>query len=131
MSGIMISTFNGNGTGGGGGGGTTYSVTVGTNSPDYGFISGTFGSISPVTLSGVNINSLFVYYVYNGGPNRLYITLGGSVAQGVFTNLVVGGISYTSVSATYYVAGGDTIWTWPITTNPFATIGSVVPVTIT
>ena len=134
MGGIMSSTITGNASGGGSGG-TTYSVTVGYSSVpayniyNYGYNT-SIGSISPSTFTNTGSAIVDLYVLVASGTTELIFAISGSHPQNSFSTLVVGGVSYTSASASYS-AGTLSQWYWTITTNPFATIGSVVPVTIT
>jgi len=119
MSGVMLSTF--------GGGGTVYSVTVAQSYLLYGY-TGAAGSVSPSTLTNNGATISELAYSYSTGD--LYLSLTGTYSKTAFTQLIVGGVSYTSASATF-MSGSTTTWSWVASSNPFSSIGSVVPVTIT
>lgn len=123
MSGMMVALV---GTGQSG----VYNVTVGKlvsgSYTFYGFISGSTGSVSPTSIAGYSINSIEYSTI-----NTLIFSISGTVTQtGLFANLTVGGNTYAASAATFGSSGGITTWTWYTTTNPFPTVGAVVPVTI-
>ena len=100
-------------------GGTTYQDTY-----LDGFISGTFGSMSPTTfsLSGGNpsIYQLRDYRLHEHHSEQSWqhntynsrFTVNGSVSNSGWTTITVNGVTKTRASASYSQSGGQTTWEW-------------------
>lgn len=132
MSSLLLALFGGGRTG-------IYTVNVGSSAQGgttfYGFGSSptSYGSISPniFSESGTSIINLGSTNIGFTGAVFISFTISGSSPQALFDNMVVGGRTFTSSSATFS-SGSSTTWYWVITgtTDPFATnVGNNLVVT--
>jgi hypothetical protein len=104
-------------------------VTVGSSGTLTGFLTGSFGSISPSTLTdnggtARTINALD----HDSGTNSLVFQLSGAIANSdaTFRTMAVGGALYTRASATYTTPGGNATWTWTKSGTPYGSNTSVL-----
>jgi YD repeat-containing protein len=98
----------------------TPTMTEGNTTPTGtgGFLSGSFGSMSPATTTnGYTYTSL--YDKWAGGMAQTYSFSAFSVAgfsadpgQGWLTSATAQGVTFTGASATYSYASGTATWTW-------------------
>ena len=99
----------------------------------YGYVQGlAVGSISDGTfnpIGGASITSL--YWFDPGASQTLYFSLNGTHSNAGWSNLEVGGNTYTRASATFATSGSDTTWSWVTAVNPFPSNGANYVVTFT
>lgn len=80
----------------------------------YGFVLGSFGALSPGTISGQTVkelNTSFTEGVFATG-----LVVAGSQLQSLFTSITANSITLNSADASYSVVGSVppiTIWSWP------------------
>lgn len=97
-----------------------FSLTVGTSGGVYGFDQGDYGSISPSSLRGANVELIYA----NPGNSDLLIQITGNLPQSLFTHVTVEdgtGVkrNYLASTATYAVIGGSqTQWKWGTGSSP-------------
>lgn len=110
----------------------TCGIDIGKVGDTYGFSDAlAIGSVSDGTfnlLGGAAILSL--YWFTDGVNNILGFTVDGALANSGWTQLVVGGNTYTRASASYS-GSGPTSWTWTTATNPFPVAATNYSVTFT
>lgn len=105
-----------------------FSPVAGVN--DFGFISGTIGSVSPTTIDGYTIGQLFTTVDANTNQYADTFAIAAATDPGatLFTTLAVsGGGTRTFASATYVYGSGAATWSWsgtPDTGGLFNATGS-------
>jgi hypothetical protein len=117
--------------------GVTIVVTIGTSGNSSGFVSGSFGSISPSTYvdhSGVSRTISQLQAADNGAPPwALVIRMNGTPpdSDATFISILVNGTTYLrSAAASLDVGGGVRQWAWGgLGGNPIGTSGTT-PVVI-
>ena len=98
----------------------------------YGYVQGlAVGSISDGTFNPIGGASITALYWFDAGTDELYFVLNGTHSNAGWTNLEVGGNTYTRASATFATSGSDTTWSWVTATNPFPVNGNTYVVTFT
>lgn len=98
----------------------------------YGYVQGlAVGSISDGTFNPIGGASIISLYWFDAGTDELYFVLNGTHSNAGWTNLEVGGNTYTRASATFATSGSDTTWSWVTATNPFPVNGNTYVVTFT
>lgn len=100
-------------------------VAAALGSGVIGFRSGTGGSLTPGTFSGVNV--LRVEHDPAGLPS-LRVRITGALAQDAFQTItledtLLGSVSFNTAAATLSTVGSDTQWAWP-TAALFAAAGT-------
>lgn len=114
---IKISNFYSTaaGTAGSSSADVTITITFGNSGLTRGYGS-SYGSISPTQYDSVDIEELSSTYSpgVKGSPDQrgFRVKLDGSRAQGFFTSVDVGTLTFTSATATHSQSGGVTTWQW-------------------
>jgi hypothetical protein len=98
----------------------------------YGFSTGTFGSMTDTTIDILGDAPLFALFFGAAPSSFTQLTLTGSYPNSGWTTLNIGAGSFSRASATsYYNSGSTTYWNWSGSTNYFGTIpGSSVNITM-
>ena len=100
----------------------------------YGYVQGlAVGSISDGTFNPIGGASITALYWFDPGSNEtLIFVLNGTHSNAGWTNLEVGGNTYTRASASFDNSGGsETSWSWVTAINPFPSNGASYVVTFT
>ena len=115
----------------------TQTVTVGTFSfkglTNYGFSSGSYGSISDGTFGFIsNAAITFLNWLNSGGT--LTFQIAGIYSNSGWTKVTIAGVDYLRTAASFSTSTGPdrTTWTWTGAANPFGTtVGATVPAVFT
>ncbi len=93
----------------------------------YGFSAGGYGSVSDGTFNpagGAAITALVWGSDYIYPANMLQFSLNAAVANSGWSNLIIGGTTFTRASATFSSGTGFTTWQWTAASSPIATSGT-------
>lgn len=107
-------------------------LVIGDDGDGYGFVSGSFGSLTPSSYTDrSNTSRTILQLAWTDSGNLLGILLSGTAipnSNNTFAQLAtpIGGL-YLRSAATYDGnVGGNTLWSWSEGTNPLGASGTVV-----
>lgn len=115
-------------------GSATHSLTAGFTSTNSGtgFVSGSYGSISPTQIGGKNIQWMYDYQTTTPAATYFSVALNSAsaITKTFFTSVAINGTTYSTSAATFDATNAPIyIWTW--IGRAFLVNGSVYPVTVT
>jgi hypothetical protein len=100
-------------------------LVIGTNGlGDYGFISGSFGSLTPSTYASNTITRLL--WVDSTDTLTMRMTTNPADSNSTFISLLVNGTIYARASASFSTSGSESVWTWSgLSSNIIGTSGTI------
>lgn len=108
---------------------TSYTLGQGNNgSGTVGFLSGSYGSLSPTTFGGATIRSIGVLTIAVKGGSTSYtliVTINGSRSRNFFTSIQNSGFGTQQTSAAGHSSSSSySQWSWSLGSNPSGWDGS-------
>jgi len=102
---------------------TSYTLGQGSSGSTVGFLSGSYGSLSPTTFDGVTVRSIGVFELVIKGGSTSYsmiVTINGSRSQNFFTSIQESslGTLQTSAASSYSSSSSYSTWSWTLSGQP-------------